>query len=158
MTKADITAAIERYAAGYDAVAAALVGITEGELGVAEAPGEWSPRQIVHHLADSEMWAAMRMRRLIAEASPRIPGYDQEAYVETFMYGVRPMDASLQAFRFARETTAEILRLLPPEAFERTGVHEETGAISVGSMVAYYANHAHDHADQIRRARAASAG
>jgi hypothetical protein len=155
---ADLAAAIERYAAGYDAIVASLDGITAAAMDVPEAPGEWSPRQVVHHLADSEMWSALRMRRLLTEDEPRIPGYDQEAYVTAFMYGERPIDASLAAFRHARATTADILRRLPETAFARGGIHEETGPITLGSMVRYYAKHAHDHADQIRRARAVARG
>jgi hypothetical protein len=148
---------IDRYASGYTVVESALAGMSERELDIAEADGEWTPRLVIHHLADSEMWAAMRMRRLLAEDNPWIQGYDQVAYVETLLYWERPIQSSLQAFRYARETTAELLRRLPAEAFERGGEHEETGRITVGSMLAYYAEHAHDHAAQIRRARAVAA-
>jgi hypothetical protein len=144
---------IEQYASGYDEVMSALEGATERDLDAREAPGEWSPREVAHHLGDSEMRSALRLRRLIAEEEPEIVGYDQEEYARRLYYD-RPIAASLAAFKAARESTTEILRLLSEEEWGRTGTHNEFGAFSVQSWMEYYAEHAHDHADQIRRARA----
>jgi DinB superfamily len=147
---------IEQYEQGYDEVVAALEGAGERDLDAQEAPGEWSPREVVHHLGDSEMRSALRLRRLIAEDEPLIIGYDQEEYARRLYYN-RPIEASLAAFKYARESTAEILRLLTEEEWLRAGTHSEYGEFSVYIWLDYYANHAHDHADQIRRARATAA-
>jgi hypothetical protein len=144
---------IERYELGYDEIVAALEGADDFHLDAREAPGEWSPREVVHHLGDSEMRSALRLRRLIAEEEPEIVGYDQEEYARRLYYN-RPIASSLAAFRYARESTAEILRLLTEEEWQRTGTHSEFDEFSVYIWLDYYANHAHDHADQIRRARA----
>jgi hypothetical protein len=143
-----------RYKSGYDQVVAALADIGDGELDVREAPGEWSPRQVVHHLADSEMTSAIRLRRLIAEQSPMIYGYDQEEFARTLYYD-RPIQGSLAAFRAARDTTGEILDRMSDEDWGRAGTHSESGAYSVETWLEIYAEHAYIHADQIRRARAA---
>src|SRR5438876_301112 len=63
-------ALVEQYKNGYRAVIEALHGVTETELDSRPAPTEWSPRQVVHHLADSEMTSAIRLRRLLAEDGP----------------------------------------------------------------------------------------
>jgi hypothetical protein len=65
---------VEKYRDGYRMVAEALDKITDRELDVRPAPGKWSAREIVHHLADSEMTSAIRLRRLIAEDRPAIIG------------------------------------------------------------------------------------
>ena len=39
------------------------------------------------------------------------------------------------------------------EEWERTGTHSESGSYSVDRWLAIYAEHSHEHADQIRRAR-----
>src|SRR5829696_2707637 len=153
MDRAERERAIAEYEDGYRVVTEALVGATDRELDAREAPGEWSPREVVHHLADSEMRSALRLRRLIAEEQPEIVGYDQEEYARRLYYN-RPIASSLAAFRYARESTAEILRLLTEDEWLRTGTHSESGAFSVYIWLDYYANHAHDHAEQIRRARA----
>src|SRR3712207_4094836 len=148
---------IEQYEGGFQAVTAALAGITEAELEAREAPGEWSPREIVHHLADSEMTSAIRLRLLIAQDAPTILGYDQEAFVRQ-LYPDRPIEPSLAAFEAARAATAPILRRLSEEQWRRAGTHSESGPYSAEDWLCIYSGHAHDHADQIRRARATVAG
>jgi hypothetical protein len=143
---------IRNYQEGYEAVAAALEGITEAELDARPAPNKWSPRQIVHHLADSEMTSAIRLRKLIAEEGAIIDGYDQDQFARRLYYD-RPIRASLEAFRAARACTVELLERLTAEQWSRQGVHTESGAYSVTRWLEIYAAHAHDHADQIRRAR-----
>ena len=150
-------ALIDQYEAGFEAVSAALEGITDAELEAREAPGEWSPREIVHHLADSEMTSAIRLRLLIAQDAPTIFGYDQEAFVRQ-LYPDRPIEPSLAAFEAARAATAPILRRLSEEQWRRSGTHSESGPYSVEDWLRIYGSHAHDHADQIRRARATMAG
>jgi hypothetical protein len=154
MTTTERRTLIEQYRAGYDAVHAALDGCTPAELDARPGPGSWSPREIVHHLSDSEMTSAMRLRRLIAEDGPVIQGYDQEEYARRLYYD-RPIEASLAAFRAARACTAELLDRLTPDQWLRQGTHSESGAYSVERWLEIYAAHAHGHADQIRRARRA---
>ena len=155
MTEEERAVLIDRYEDGFRAVAAALEGITDAELEAREGPGEWSPREVVHHLADSEMTSAVRLRLLIAEDNPAILGYDQEAFVRR-LYPERPIGSSLAAFEAAREATAPILHRLTEEEWQRAGTHSESGRYGVEEWLRIYAGHAHDHADQIRRARAAA--
>jgi hypothetical protein len=143
---------VEQYRHGYAAVVRALDGITEAELDRRPAPGKWTAREIVHHLADSEMTSAIRLRRLIAEDNPVIVGYDQEEFARRLWYD-RPIAASLGALKAARETSCEILDRLTDADWQRTGTHSESGLYSVITWLEIYAVHAHDHADQIRRAR-----
>lgn len=153
MTGEERHALVDQYAAGYDTILAALAGITAEEWESREAPGEWSPRQVVHHLADSEMTSAIRLRRLIAEENPVIVGYDQDLFADRLFYD-RPVESSLAAFKAARDSTVSILRLLDETQWQRAGTHSESGRFSVEDWLAIYAVHAVEHADQIRRARA----
>jgi hypothetical protein len=155
--RAERERAIAEYEEGYRAVTEALAGASERELDAREGPNEWSPREVVHHLADSEMTSAIRLRRLIAEEDPLLVGYDQEEFARRLYYN-RPIEASLAAFKAARETTAQILHLLTEEEWARVGTHSEYGRQSVEDWLGYYRSHAHEHADQIRRARATVTG
>ncbi len=109
---------IDRYRQGYAVSVEDLKDITPAELDAREAPGEWSPREIVHHLADSEMTGAIRLRLFVAEDQPRITGYDQEAFARRLYYD-RPIEPSLAAFRAARETTAAILERMTEDDWNR---------------------------------------
>ena len=66
---------VETYKEGTRVFAEALEGITDGELDARPGPDEWTAREVVHHMADSEMTAAIRLRRLIAEDAPRPAHY-----------------------------------------------------------------------------------
>ena len=147
---------IAKYKEGYRVVAEALAGIDARALDRHPAPGKWSPRELVHHLADSEMTSAIRLRLLLAEERPQIRGYDQEEFARKLYYD-RPYEKSLEAFRFARETTAEILERMDAAAWAREGTHSEHGHYSAEKWLEIYAEHAHNHAEQIRRARAVAA-
>ena len=143
---------IAQYKDGYSVVAAALLKITPEELDATPAPGKWSARQIVHHLADSEMTAAVRFRLLVAEDAPAIKGYDQEAFASRLHYE-RPHEGSLELFRAARASTAELMGCLSEADWLREGTHTEVGRFGLDSWLRIYAPHAHKHADQIRIAR-----
>lgn len=144
---------VARYKDGYRAVHEALAAVGAHGLDTRPAPGKWSPREIVHHLADSEMTSAIRLRRLLAEDAPAIQGYDQDEYARRLFYD-RPVASSLEAFRFARETTGEILDRLSDDQWQRAGTHSEAGHYSVERWLEIYAQHAHGHAEQIRQTRA----
>lgn len=143
---------IDRYRQGYQAVIDALAGAKDEELD-APSPDGWTARMVAHHLADSEMTSAIRLRRLIAEDNPRIDGYAEEHFARVLFYDRRPIEPSLAALKAARETTVSILEHLTDEQWRRSGTHSESGAYGVEAWLEIYAAHAHDHADQIRRAR-----
>ena len=147
---------VARYKDGYRAVADALAGATEAELDARPAPDKWTAREIVHHLADSEMTSAVRMRNVIATDNLAIVGYDQEVFAKRLYYD-RPIAASLAAFKAAREATAELLDRLTDAEWKREGTHTEHGRYGMDTWLNIYSAHAHDHADQIRRARASLA-
>jgi hypothetical protein len=144
---------IARYKDGYRAVAAALAGATEAELDARPAAGKWSAREIVHHLADSEMTSAVRLRLLVAEDHAQIRPYDQERFARTLHYD-RPVATSLQAFQAARASTGDLLDRLTETEWAKAGTHPEHDRYSVERWLEVYAAHAHNHAEQITRARA----
>ena len=135
-------------------MAEALVGATDQELDAHPAPGKWSAREIVHHLADSEMTAAVRLRLLVAVDRPQIVGFDQDDFARRLHYD-RPIEASLDAFKTARRATAEILERMSDAEWAREGTHTEHGRYTVERWLDIYAKHAHNHAEQIRLARVA---
>jgi DinB family protein len=144
---------IDQYNAGYKAVAEALRNATDQQLDARPGPGKWTAREVVHHLADSEMTSAIRLRLLIAADKPQIVGYDQDEFARRLYYADRPIEASLEAFRAARATTAEILDRMTEAEWQREGTHSEHGRYSVTTWLEIYAAHAHNHAQQILVAR-----
>ena len=145
---------IRRYRDGYRVMTESLAGITEDELD-RSGNGEWTPRKIVHHVADSELMGAIRLRRLLVEDSPVIHGYDQQAFAER-LTGDRPIEPSLQAMRWARETCSQLIDRMSDADWKIVGTHTEGGRYGTEDWLGIYAAHAHDHAAQISRTRVRS--
>lgn len=139
---------IERYKDGYRAVAEALLGAGDDELDGRPAPGKWSAREVVHHLADSEMAAAVRLRLLLAIDRPAIVGYDQDELAGGLHYE-RPIESSLELFKAVRRATSEILERMTEADWAREGAPSARGRYTVTRWLEIYADHAHKHAEQI---------
>ncbi|HEX2646241.1 MAG TPA: DinB family protein [Candidatus Dormibacteraeota bacterium] len=151
MTEQERARLIDQYRDGYRAVVESFEGITESELD-RSAEGEWTPRQIAHHLADSEMNSAFRIRKLLVEPDPVIQGYDEKAFAER-LTADRPIEPSLQAMRWARETCSQLLDRMTEDDWRIVGTHTESGTYGTEDWLRIYATHAHDHAAQVKRAR-----
>jgi hypothetical protein len=143
---------IERYKDGYRVVAEALLDATDEQLDARPAPGKWTAREVVHHLGDSEMTAAFRLRLLLAQDGAAIQAYDQDQFARRLYYD-RPIQASLEAFKAARRATAEILERMTDADWAREGSHTEHGRYTIVRWLEIYADHAHKHAEQILAAR-----
>lgn len=151
MTSAERQQLIKQYELGFDEVERALADFPREQLTARPIPGKWSAAEIVHHLADSEMRAALRLRQLLTEDRPVIQNYDQELYAARLNYNTRDLAPALEAFRGARSTTAQLLAHMADADWAREGVHPEHARYTADNWLEIYAAHAHNHAAQIRR-------
>jgi hypothetical protein len=149
------TELLRQYAAAADDVRRAVEHLSDEELdrpAAGDPTGGWTARQVVHHLADSEMTSAIRLRKLLAEDDAVIVAYDEEAFARRLHYDTRPIGPSLDALAAARSTTLQILERLTEADWQRQGTHTESGPYGVEDWLRIYAAHGRDHADQINRA------
>ena len=149
---------ITQYRAGVaelDSAVAAALALGPDAIDRRPAPDEWSTRQVIHHLADSETMSATRIRRLIADDDPvLIQGYDEPVWATRLHYD-RPIEGSLALVRAVRTATADILDSMTEADWARQGTHSESGPYSADDWLEIYASHCHEHADQIRQAAGA---
>jgi hypothetical protein len=143
---------IERYKHGSKAVYDALEGITDLELDFRTSPDAWTAREIAHHLGDSEINSAFRLRKLVAEDDTVIQGYNEVEFAKRLYYD-RPIDYSLAAMTAARNSSAELLERLTDEEWTRVGTHTEFGAFGLIDWLESYTSHPYDHAAQIAESR-----
>jgi len=155
MNAAERQELVNQYKDGYDEVAKALEGFPAGQLFAHPIANKWSAAEIIHHLGDSETTSGLRFRRLLVEDHPLIQGYDQDAYAAALNYNRRDMAPSLEAFRAARATAAQLFEFMSDEDWQREGTHSESGSYGVEDWLKIYAAHAHNHAAQIRRLKEA---
>jgi hypothetical protein len=148
MDHSERSALIAAYKSGYQEVYTALQQLTEEDLDRRPEDGGWTPREIVHHLADSETIGMIRLHRLLAEDHPVLAGYDEERFARKLHYD-RPVGASLELLRAARSATSELLDWMTEEEWTREGIHSERGQFTVEDWLRTYATHAYDHAEQM---------
>ena len=146
---------LERFRRGPELLAMVLTGVFGEEEDFVAAPGKWSIRQIVAHVADSEMVCAHRMRQIVAEEQPTLIAFDQEAWTRNLDYARRKPKQSLESFRRVRAENYELLKELPEAAYARTGNHSERGPITLRFQLELLAEHAESHARQMQAIREA---
>jgi len=144
---------LERYRRGPELLAVVLTGVFGEEEDFVPAPGKWSIRQLIAHLADSELVDAHRMRAVIAEDNPTLTGYDQNLWTQNLDYAHRKPKQSLESFRRQRADNYELLKHVPENAFSRTGNHSERGRLTLLELVETGAQHVENHARQMQGVR-----
>lgn len=145
---------IERYAAGGPIPAQWIKGLTREELLAFPVPGTWSIQQLAHHVLDSDLIASHRMKRILAEDTPLLISYDETAFVTSLNYDKLDVALACDLFRLNRELTAQILRAQTEAAFQRCGVHNQNGKVTVAQMLDTYIHHLDHHARFLREKRA----
>ena len=144
---------LERFRRGPELLAVVLTGVYGEEVDFSPAPGNWSIRLIAAHVADSEIVAAQWFRQVIAEDTPRLSDFDQDAWAKNLDYARRQPKQSLESFRRVRSENYELLKATPEPAFERLGVHPARGPVSLRELVDSRANHVESHARQMQAIR-----
>ena len=137
------------------ALRASVDGMSEDALSVREAPGKWSVRHVLRHLADSELVWAWRLRMALAQDRPPLTGYDQDAWAERLHYEASDAGESLDEFEVVRRGNLRLVERATPEDMQRVGVHAERGEESVAHLMRMYAGHDLLHLRQIARIREA---
>lgn len=138
---------------GRDLVAL-VSGVPQRRLAKQPADGGWAPATIVSHLADAELVYSTRIRSVITDDKPYLPGYDQDAWAERFAVFDEDVKDVLARWRSLRDANLRLLESLEEAEWKQTGVRPEKGEQTLLQMVHDLAEHDRSHLDQIRRALA----
>ncbi len=145
---------IDAFEAGATVPARAIAGLSREQLNAVPIPGTWSIQQIVVHLWESDAAAWHRMRRIIAEDTPLIIAYDETACTRELFYEHEDLGRACRMFEDGRRSTAALLRRLPDSAFERAGVHNQRGKVTLARFVELYVQHLRGHMGHLLKKRA----
>ncbi len=132
---------------------AAVDGLDDDQLDTPYRDGGWTPRQVVHHLADSHMNAVIRMKLILAEEHPTLKPYDQDAWA-VLPDSAMPVAPSLELLRGLHARWGALLRATPADAWGRTAWHPENGEMMLDGLLASYGAHGSNHVSQITGLRA----
>ena len=120
-----------------------------------EAPGKWSIRHVLAHLADSDLVWGWRLRLILAQERPPLTGYDQDAWASRLGYANADPRESVEMFSVLRMANLRLIGRAVPEDLQRVGVHVERGDESLAHHLKLYAGHDLLHLNQIERIRQA---
>jgi uncharacterized damage-inducible protein DinB len=115
----------------------------------APAPGKWSAREILGHLADCEIVFAFRLRQAVAEDHHIIQPFDQDRFAATA--GAYDVASALAVFSAVRDWNRIFIDGLPGEAFAKPLTHPERGPMTFQVIVETIGGHDLNHLGQLDR-------
>lgn len=127
----------------------AVAAVPRTRLSAAEGD-EWSPLEILHHVADFEVINGGRLRLILSRDGAPIASAHQLELQMAAPATARSAARSLALFRAHVEATAELLESLTNDAWLRIGDHEEFGRYPIADWIRYRIDHARTHCEQIR--------
>jgi len=130
-------------------------GLTDAQLTTHFQAGEWTVAQNVHHLADSHMNSFIRIRLILTEDHPTLKPYDQDLWAMLADSGTTALEESLSILEGLHRRWVRLFESLDEAAWQRSGLHPESGEVTIEDMLRIYAAHGQGHIDQISRALAA---
>jgi hypothetical protein len=155
LTPADRQAMLARLRQLPDAAEAAVRGLSEAQLDTPCGEGEWTVRQVVHHLTDAHMNGFIRTKLILTEEQPTLKPYDQDEWVKLRDSAEHPVRASLSILAGLHERWSGLLETLPESSWSRSATHPESGPVTLDDLLVTYARHGETHVRQITGLRAA---
>ncbi len=108
-------------AAQIDVTAALLRGVSDADALKRYAPGKWSVKEVVGHLADTERIMAYRALRVARGDETPLPGFDENAYIPPAKFDARPLAELISDFRTVRTATLALFKSFDADAWRRRG-------------------------------------
>ena len=129
------------------ALARRVDGVPRKRLTKRPAPGKWSAREILAHLADVEILWGFRLRLVLGQNKVPLVGMDQDVWAKR--YGRVDPRRALATFVALRRANLELLAGLKPADYRRWGQHSQFGRLTIARIVALMAGHDINHLRQI---------
>lgn len=148
----DTSSLLDVYARGPERLRRALDGLSDDALRARPVAGKWSVLEVAVHVTDSEVVGAARIRMVLGEEEPTLPGYDQDRWSREMRYrDIDPagLERALTLFAALRASTLPLLSAASPRAWSRTGVHTGRGRVTLRNLLELSADHSERHIAQI---------
>src|SRR5699024_531454 len=123
--------------------------LNEDELNKTYREGAWNVRQLVHHIADSQMNMFQRLKLALTDDAPTVPGFVQDKWAvlpDTEL----PVESSIKMLEGINERIIALGKSLTEDQLERYFIHEDNGKVTVATKVAKLAWHEEHHLEHIK--------
>ena len=135
-----------------DDFAAAIRGVPDAVLSRRPDEKNWSGKEVVCHMRDTEESFMARFETIMAMDEPKFLPVEPDRWAAERQYRRNDAAEALQAFRTRRDESLKFLRGLPPDQWERGGLHATRGRMTIKDFVALMTWHDDNHLDQLKRA------
>ncbi|MEI3605040.1 putative metal-dependent hydrolase [Pseudogracilibacillus sp. SE30717A] len=123
--------------------------LTDEELNRTYREGSWTVRQLVHHIADSQLNMYQRLKLALTDENPTVPNFDQDKWATQPDTNL-PVDSSIKMLEGINERVVSLGKSLTDEQLERIFTHQKNGEITVATKVAKLAWHEEHHLAHIK--------
>ncbi|MFJ8257405.1 YfiT family bacillithiol transferase [Peribacillus asahii] len=123
--------------------------LSDEELGRTYREGSWTVRQLVHHIADSQLNMYQRLKLALTDENPTVPAFDEEKWAiqpDTNL----PVESSIKMLEGINERIVSLGNSLTEEQLDRAFTHQINGIITVATKVAKLAWHEEHHLAHIK--------
>lgn len=126
-----------------------LGSLSEAKGGHRYAPGKWSIREVIGHLADTERVFGYRAMTFARAGETPLPGFDENAFVANSRFDSRTLSSLAAEFETVRRATVALFDSLEPHEWLRRGV-ANNNPMSVRAAAWTIAGHELHHVDILR--------
>jgi hypothetical protein len=113
------------------------------------APGKWSPREILIHLADCELAFGFRYRQTLAEDNHTVQPFDQDKWAGS--YAAYDAVQALDTFAALRRWNLALIQKLSPAEMSKGVTHPERGQETLRTLIEISAGHDINHLKQLEK-------
>jgi len=131
----------------------AVAGLTDAQLDTPYREGGWTPRQVVHHMADSHASSYIRFRLALTEDEPTMAGYSADGWAALPDAKSGPVQLSIDLLEALHRRWTFLLRAMKPEEFRRTIKRPNGQVLTLDRLLQTYAWHGKHHAAHITSLR-----
>lgn len=143
---ADVLALMSRQP---DELSVLLAGVDDAQANARPAPGEWSIKEVLGHLVDTERIFAYRMLRFARDEKQPLPGFEQDEYVKATDFNRRTVAHLLGEFSFQRRANVMLIESLTDEETARMGSASGT-PMSARAAIYVLAGHILHHVESLK--------
>lgn len=122
----------------------AVDSLTEEQLEKKYREGSWTIRELVHHIADSQLNMYQRLKLALTDNNPTVPAFSQDDWV-LLPDNQLPVESSIRMLEGLNERILTLGKQLTEEQLGRVFTHETNGEISVATKLAKLSWHEEHH-------------
>lgn len=122
-------------------LAGILSRLSAAQIANPPAPGKWSVREILCHIADCEVAWAWRLRQTYGEPHPTLQPFEQDAWARAYRGSSYTFEAAWGTWKVLRAWNLSLLDTLSEGDKMRPARHPELGELTLWNIVEIAAGH-----------------